>query len=74
MANPRKYTKKIDLPKPPEKIKRLCLKCDREFMASGRFNRICPLCQISNRDLEVPRYVTKAQNPDMVMFGRMVDE
>lgn len=26
------------------KIKRLCLNCEAEFMALGRFNRICPRC------------------------------
>jgi len=27
-----------------KRIKRLCLKCDKEFIANGRFNRICPKC------------------------------
>ena len=33
------------------KVKRECLKCDREFMAEGRFNRICPKCTEVNRYL-----------------------
>jgi len=28
-----------------EKVKRLCLRCDRKFMAEGRFNRLCPMCR-----------------------------
>jgi len=39
-----KYQKRNDLEK-PEKIKRLCLRCERVFMAEGRFNRLCPVCQ-----------------------------
>jgi len=27
-----------------EKIRRRCLKCDRIFMAEGRFNRLCYRC------------------------------
>ena len=25
-------------------VKRICLKCDRKFIARGKFNRICPGC------------------------------
>ncbi len=35
----------------PERIKRICLKCDREFLARGRFNRICRQCQQLNREI-----------------------
>jgi len=28
------------------KIKRNCLKCNRVFMAEGRFNRLCPQCNL----------------------------
>jgi|GEM_PF-5359049 len=27
-----------------EKMSRQCLRCDRSFIAKGRFNRICPKC------------------------------
>jgi len=27
-----------------KKIRRTCLKCERIFMAEGRFNRLCPRC------------------------------
>jgi predicted amidophosphoribosyltransferase len=40
---PRAYLKR-DFP-PEPKMARLCLNCDREFMAEGRFNRICPRCK-----------------------------
>lgn len=38
----------------PERIERICLKCDRAFMAEGRFNRICPLCTKGNSDVLDP--------------------
>ena len=28
------------------RIKRNCLKCDKSFIAEGRFNRICPRCKL----------------------------
>ena len=34
-----------------ECIRRQCLKCDRPFMAQGRFNRICESCTKTNQDL-----------------------
>ena len=34
----------------PERIERRCLKCDRKFMAWGRFNRVCPACTKLNED------------------------
>jgi RNA polymerase subunit RPABC4/transcription elongation factor Spt4 len=39
-----------------QRIKRACLKCDREFLAIGRFNRICPSCHESNRGLDIPSF------------------
>jgi len=36
-----------------KQIRRVCLKCDREFLASGRFNRICPQCQELNRSVDL---------------------
>ena len=36
-----------------KKIRRVCLKCDREFLATGRFNRICPQCQELNRNVDL---------------------
>lgn len=40
-----------------ERIKRRCLKCDREFMARGRFNRICRNCQKGNHDFSHKTYI-----------------
>jgi len=34
-----------------ERIKRYCLKCDRPFVAHGRFNRICENCTKNNQDI-----------------------
>jgi len=31
-----------------KKTKRVCLRCDREFMSDGIYNRICPNCRESN--------------------------
>jgi len=40
-----------------EIIRKKCLKCDREFLATGRFNRICPRCHESNKEIvNVSRY------------------
>ena len=47
MSNPKYLTKPN--PNKIERIPRKCLKCDREFIAEGRFNRICPQCTIENR-------------------------
>ncbi len=34
-----------------------CLKCDRDFLATGRFNRICPRCHEANKEIvNVSRY------------------
>ena len=30
---------------------RTCVKCDREFMSEGKFNRICPGCQEINNGI-----------------------
>jgi len=38
-----------DTDKGKQRIKRECLKCDREFMARDRFNRICPTCAETNK-------------------------
>jgi len=38
-------------------IKRRCLRCDKEFLAVGRHNRICPGCHEKNKAvLSPPRY------------------
>ena len=53
----RKYIKRDVVDQTPEPIKRVCLKCDRVFMAQGRFNRICPRCHITNQGIpDVARY------------------
>jgi hypothetical protein len=42
-----------------EIVKRKCLKCDEEFSAMGRLNRICPICNEKNREFVDPsRYQT----------------
>jgi Zn finger protein HypA/HybF involved in hydrogenase expression len=33
------------------KTKRVCLRCDREFMSDGIYNRICPNCRESNANI-----------------------
>jgi len=40
-----------------KKTRRACLRCDREFMSEGIFNRICPNCKknektVANEPLE----------------------
>jgi len=42
-----KYLHKMKL-----SIKRVCLKCDREFIAKNRFLRLCDGCRSSNRSSE----------------------
>lgn len=34
--------------------KRECLRCDREFMSEGFYNRICPNCQVCNAAVHLP--------------------
>ena len=36
-----------------EKTKRTCLRCDRDFMSDGIYNRICPNCRQSNENIAV---------------------
>jgi len=33
------------------KTKRTCLRCDREFLSEGKFNRICPNCREINANI-----------------------
>ena len=33
---------------PAEQINRVCLKCDKKFVANGRFNRLCVTCREQN--------------------------
>jgi hypothetical protein len=35
----------------PKKSKHICLRCDREFMSGGIWNRICPNCRVSNESI-----------------------
>jgi len=54
---PRKYLKSRCAGNKEKPIKRQCLKCDRAFIAQGRFNRICSNCQITNQSIpDVERY------------------
>jgi Zn finger protein HypA/HybF involved in hydrogenase expression len=34
-----------------EIIRRKCLRCDKEFNALGRLNRICPSCHETNKQI-----------------------
>jgi Zn finger protein HypA/HybF involved in hydrogenase expression len=40
-----------------EKIERHCLRCDLFFLADGRFNRLCPRCQLRNFNIRPPTSV-----------------
>jgi len=76
-----------DTDKGKQRIKRECLKCDREFMARDRFNRICPTCAETNKYIsgskgkaylspKVPRTFERAAlmfNTDDVI-DEMIDE
>jgi predicted RNA-binding Zn-ribbon protein involved in translation (DUF1610 family) len=33
------------------KTKRTCLRCDRQFLSEGIYNRICPNCRESNANI-----------------------
>jgi hypothetical protein len=57
------YIKKPELPR-PQRIKRTCLKCGQEFVAEGRFNRICRRCTESNRRFE-ERFVSPQCKQEM---------
>ena len=37
--------------KKKKKSKRICLRCDREFMSEGPFNRVCPGCREINANI-----------------------
>jgi hypothetical protein len=34
--------------------KRVCLRCDREFLSDGIYNRICPNCREANANCAYP--------------------
>jgi hypothetical protein len=34
-----------------KKTRRTCLRCDREFLSEGIYNRICPNCRESNANI-----------------------
>ncbi|MFC1599028.1 hypothetical protein ACFL2U_03435 [Patescibacteria group bacterium] len=36
-----------------KKTKRTCLRCDREFLSDGIYNRICPNCRESNSNIAI---------------------
>jgi hypothetical protein len=50
------YIKKPEL-RSLKRIKRTCLKCDRKFVAEGKFNRICGPCTESNKQIIFGRYI-----------------
>jgi Zn finger protein HypA/HybF involved in hydrogenase expression len=58
------YIKKPELPR-PKPIKRTCLKCGREFVAEGRFNRICERCTESNRQVTLGSYIGWNEKAEM---------
>jgi len=39
-------------------IERKCLKCDDKFWAEGRFNRICPKCEETNKHCHPSHWYT----------------
>ncbi len=46
-----------------ELTKRSCLRCDRQFLAIGRLNRICPTCHETNKQIvNASRYQIKLRN------------
>ncbi|OGY42071.1 MAG: hypothetical protein A2Y82_02280 [Candidatus Buchananbacteria bacterium RBG_13_36_9] len=52
----RKYKTKSNQYKKPgkrkkKKIKRVCLRCQKEFMSEGVFNKICPNCRTLNENV-----------------------
>ncbi len=53
---------KVYRPKNPppgtEIVIRKCLKCDKEFEAWGRVNRLCPFCKYLNQGICAPNYRT----------------
>jgi len=57
--------KKPEFPR-PKPIKRTCLKCDREFVAEGRFNRICARCTITNRQVILGSYIVWNEKWDVI--------
>jgi len=52
------YSKKPELWK-SKRVMRTCLKCDRKFVAEGRFNRICGRCTESNRQIIFGHYIMR---------------
>ena len=46
-----------------KKIKRVCLRCDREFMSDGIYNRICPNCRESNANIALYPYDSVYEYP-----------
>jgi len=42
--------------KKKKKNKRVCLRCDREFMSEGIYNRVCPNCRESNANIALYPY------------------
>ena len=52
MAQPLRYQSPyLENKKNSQRIPRECLKCDRPFIARGRFNRLCPRCREINAAL-----------------------
>lgn len=47
------------------KHKRVCLRCDREFLSDGKFNRICGSCREINANIMA--------SPSEVRFGSYWD-
>lgn len=37
-----------------KKTKRTCLRCDKEFMSEGIYNRICHSCREANTNIAIP--------------------
>jgi hypothetical protein len=48
---PRSSIRSHDKRKRGKLVSRKCLKCGRPFMAEGKFNRVCDLCHVTNKNV-----------------------
>jgi Zn finger protein HypA/HybF involved in hydrogenase expression len=53
--------KDVVYPLKTERIERTCLKCERRFLARGRFNRICPTCRRVNKESDLDWFGVEAR-------------
>jgi len=48
---------------PENRIKRICNKCDKSFIADGRFNRTCKECTYENK------WLMETHTPEALLWG-----